>query len=470
MKSLRRSYWYITSYARKHVKLFVGATIAGVTLFAVVLPLLTKLPQIKRTTYIGVVGNYSFSTLPLHIQKQVSKGLTGISEDGSPMPDAALDWRVEDDGKTYIFTLKDNLRWQDGKILEATDVSYNFQDTEIITTPTEITFKLQDAFAPFPVVVSQPLFREVKTPYLRFFQRKRIVGLGKYEITKVSYKENNLEEMVLDSAQDRIIYRFYLTENRAKIAFQRGNIDVIQDLTRVHEFTDWPNTTISPTLHSDRYIGIFFNHDDPLFQKNIRQAFAYAIQKEESEERAKGPINPMSWAFLEGVKSYSFDQQRAIDRILDEVPQNPLQFSLTTTADFQREAEEIKRQWEELGLLTETACMQKSEIKDKAVCNNVKIQVNVIVTSYPDINNYQAMLIGQQIPSDPDQYSLWHSTQNTNFTRYQSPRIDVLLENGRKTTDQTERKALYQEFQQFLLEDSPVIFLKHPTTYTIERN
>jgi len=56
-----------------------------------------------------------------------------------------------------------------------------------------------------------------------------------------------------------------------------------------------------------------------------------------------------------------------------------------------------------------------------------------------------------------------------NITNYQSPKLDKLLEDGRKLTDQNERQAVYFDFQKTLVEDTPVIFLYHPTVYTISK-
>ena len=78
-------------------------------------------------------------------------------------------------------------------------------------------------------------------------------------------------------------------------------------------------------------------------------------------------------------------------------------------------------------------------------------------------------MASQEIPADPDQYTLWHSTQSTNITGYNSPKIDKLLEDGRKISDKEERKAIYLDFQRFLVEDTPAAFLFHPTVYTIIR-
>ncbi|MCS7092795.1 MAG: peptide-binding protein, partial [Patescibacteria group bacterium] len=74
------------------------------------------------------------------------------------------------------------------------------------------------------------------------------------------------------------------------------------------------------------------------------------------------------------------------------------------------------------------------------------------------------------IPLDPDQYSLWHSMQTeSNISKYANPRIDKLLEDGRVTIDIQERKKIYLDFQRFLLEDAPCVFLYHPEYYSIVR-
>ena len=55
------------------------------------------------------------------------------------------------------------------------------------------------------------------------------------------------------------------------------------------------------------------------------------------------------------------------------------------------------------------------------------------------------------------------------ITKLNNPRIDKLLEEGRQTNDQIERKKIYQDFQTYLLEEVPAIFLYYPTTYTVTR-
>jgi len=78
---------------------------------------------------------------------------------------------------------------------------------------------------------------------------------------------------------------------------------------------------------------------------------------------------------------------------------------------------------------------------------------------------FQALLITQEIPADPDQYFLWHESQKeTNLTKYQQKRIDKDLEDARGKDGLKEdfRKEKYFDFQKVLLEDAPATFIYFP--------
>ena len=46
-----------------------------------------------------------------------------------------------------------------------------------------------------------------------------------------------------------------------------------------------------------------------------------------------------------------------------------------------------------------------------------------------------------------------------NFIKYQNMEVDELLEKGRRTFDQRERKLIYDRFQEILAEEQPYTFL-----------
>mgnify|MGYP001586999956 FL=1 len=181
----------------------------------------------------------------------------------------------------------------------------------------------------------------------------------------------------------------------------------------------------------------------------MRQALSYAVDKSKfNSEKALSSISPNSWSYNPQVKPYDYDPAKA-KKLIEDLPKESkqdLKIKLVTSPVLLSVAESIAKDWEALG-------------------------IKVIVQVYSGIpSEYQAFLAIYDIPGDPDQYSLWHSTQaDTNISRYKNPRIDKLLEDGRVELDLEVRKKIYLDFQRFLVEDSPAIFLYHPITYRVLR-
>ncbi len=465
-------YWYISTFFRKHGVLVLATIIGAVIIFSVALPLLLRTFEFKQKAYVGIVGQYSLTNLPPSIQAEVSAGLTQIGTDGSATANLSERWTNEDDGKTYRFVIKKNLYWQDGKLFQPSDVNYNFNNVQLITTANDVVFKLKNHYSPFPVVVSQPLFRYVTEPYLFFFKRPKLIGTGIYQV--VDYKEDNqhLTEVVLSSPTKIKTYRFYLTEDDAMAAFKRGEVDILPNMSTKGDLSTWQTVNIIPSLDKKTYLGVFFNTGNSLFSANeFRVALNYAVLKPTDESRTYGPISPDSWAYSNVGKPYDYDLNHATQLLLTGLKNftQPIHFELVATPIFAGEAESIKQSWVALGQKAANQCLSDINIKDKTNCQNLHMSIDLRITNFPDTNNFQVMLVGEESPIDPDQYNLWHSNLPTNFTNYSNTRIDKLLEDGRQIEDQKTRFQTYQEFQQFFSEDAPVIFIRHLTKYEIIR-
>lgn len=466
---MRKLYWYLSTYIRKHGLAFIISIILAVVFFSFLVPSISRMMTFKKRHYIAIVGQYSLSNLPDPIKNQLSAGLTGVAADLQPEPLLAERWSIEDEEKQYRFILKKGILWQDGTELVPEDVKYNFSDVEIIHTPNDVIFTLPEAFAPFAISVSEPIFKTSWEKKAFGRQQMNIVGIGQYKMVDYKLQGNYLKEFRIDGPKDRYIYRFYLTEAEAAQAFKKGEVDILLDMASCYGLCDWNGLEVVKDLAYDRYLAVFFNNANPKLGKNVRQALSYALEKETGEVRAIGPINPQSWAYLEGGKDYAKDWDRAVERLIDEMPREPLHFEMVTTSNFVDDAEDIKQQWSEFSDFAKEQCQSSKDVKDKNLCENLDIDLSIKITNFPDTANYELLLLGQEIPIDPDQYVMWHSSQATNFTNYKNTRIDSLLEKGRQIVDLAERKTIYQEFQQYLLEDPPAIFLKHLENISIAR-
>jgi len=391
------------------------------------------------TVRIGITGRFTPDSLPNNILEMVGDGLTQTDNAGDVTPNLSSSWESSEDGKTWTFHLKE-ASWQDGKRVTSQSIVYQFSDLTIDRPDANtLVFKLKTPYAPFPSVVSKPTFR------------KGLLGTGDWKVSKIILAAGNVQELDLKGKKgERTIYKFYPTEKQTKIAFKLGQVDKIEDIFSTSEFENWKTTKIEKEVDQTRYVVIFFNTQDNLLNgKNFRQALDYAINKDNFDgPRALGPISPDSWAYNPQVKPYSYDPTRAKE-LLSDLPKEMkanLTLKLSTTPVLLKDAEKIAKDWEEIGVKT-------------------TIQV---VSGIP--TDYQAFLAIFDTPKDPDQYAIWHSTQtSTNISHYQSPRIDKLLEDGRVELNQENRKKIYWDFQRFLVEDCPAVFIYHPTTYTMAR-
>jgi peptide/nickel transport system substrate-binding protein len=395
-----------------------------------------------NTETIGYTGRFTTDNLPKPVLSYIGEGLTQVDSTGIVKPALARSWESADQGKTWIFHLNTAKSWQDGKKITSDSLVYNFDDVTIERPNSEtIIFHLKERFSPFPSVVSTPIFK------------KGFLGTGQWKVTKLTLAGNFVENMVLeDKEKNKKIIKFFPTEEQTKLAFKLGQVNKLVDILDPSPLNSWSISEVTGEAIPNRYVAVFFNTDkdsgSPFADKKLRQALAYAIDKDVlGENRALGPISPDSWAYNSQIKDYKYDIRRAKELLGDvdkEIKEKPLVLSTSTT--LLPVAEKIAKNWEEVGL---------------------KVNISVVQGIPTD---YQAFLAIYDSSYDPDQYITWHSSQAaTNISRYKDDRIDKLLEDGRLETDLNERKKIYLDFQRYLLEDAPAVFLYHPISYTIIR-
>lgn len=132
-----------------------------------------------------------------------------------------------------------------------------------------------------------------------------------------------------------------------------------------------------------------------------------------------------------------------------------LQINLTTvaTSEDQKAAELITGYWQKLGIKVNLVLVDGNKIKKETI----------------DPRNYDVLLYGEVIGSDPDLYPFWHSSQieqpGLNLSLFQDKEADRLLVDAREIADVKKREADYYQFQDILAKQLPAIFL-YSQTYT----
>lgn len=418
--------------------------IRWVTLVAFFLPLLV-FTQIKfghlllyPTIREGFVGTYQEHDIPDEVIKLTSQSLVEIKEDGKIKPVLVSGWETNNDATIFKFKLKDNLVWSDGTKLKSSDLEFNIPQTEV-TYPDEkiIQFKLKEPYSPLASLLTRPIIK-----------KGTLIGTGPYRISKIEKSRIFITKIEMSSSLKdlpKVFIRFYPNEKVAMTGFNLGEIQVLFGLNDPKLIGDNPGVSFRQKTDFKKIVTILYHTQNELLSnRSVRQALSFQTPKIEGEETANNPFPKSSWAYDPDAKDYLSnpdEAKEALERAKIALSGKKLreEIILTSTPNLEETAQKVVAEWEKLGF-------------------DVKLRLE---SGIPQ--NFQSLLITQSIPSDPDQYFLWHSSQErTNLTKYSSARVDKDLEDGRKVITEEDRKTKYYDFQKTLLEDAPATFLYFP--------
>lgn len=444
-KNIRYYYWLIFGFIKKNLKFIILSFIFS---FFLILLLINFFPYlnlifIRKKEKIGMVGKYTFKTLPEEILNLISNPLIIVSK-GEIIPILANSWEISSDGKNYRFHLKPNLVWSDGEQFTAHDLNYQFKD--VFVKPFDnliIDFKLKKPLAIFPIYLTKPIIK---------YPLKGIGGL--YHVENYQIKSGYFTTINLYPNKEGLpykIYKFYETEEKQILGYKKGEINLIKTykLNTANFFSSWKNTRVKKNTDYSQILTLFFNTNSKIFSsKDVRRALAYLIPSfNYLGEQSFSPISPLSWAYSSSLKKYNFNEEKGIALFKKNYQSsNSAEIDFYTFYEYIDVAEKIKENFEKTGL-----------------------KINLQVISYFP-QKFDLFLTMWHPPIDPDQYYIWHSSQSQgNITGYKNLKVDKLLEDGRNTIDVEERKKIYRQFQEVIMDDLPAYFIYYPYVYTIER-
>lgn len=383
----------------------------------------------------GMIGTYQEHDLPQEITRLLSSSLIDIDDSGRIIPKLASSWEVNSEATFYKFHLQDNLYWVDGTRLKASEIDLNFPNVEVSAPDdTTLTFKLTESYSPFPSLLEKAIFKKDSR-----------IGTGPYKIQDLEKSRVFITKLILttkDKNLPTLSVRFYPNDKTAQTGFALGEVSVLLGTSPGFEA---PSIKNIKKIDYTKIVTVFFNTEDSLLSsRSIRQALSFSTPAIQNEIAAKKPyppffwtINPESKDYLNNTEEAKAALERAKNNITAEIMKKEL--ALTTVPQLEEVGKKIVAAWRELGI-------------------NAVLRVE---SGIPQ--KFQALLITQSFPSDPDQYFLWHESQKTtNLSRYAQKRVDKDLEEGRKLTKEEDRKVKYQDFQKVLLEDAPAVFLYFP--------
>ncbi len=455
-----------------------------------------------QTDPVGLDPHTTNATSTRNMLENVYDTLVMYDASGKIQPGLAESWETSEDGLTWTFHLRPGVVFHNGDALKASDVVFSINrikdpaiasprqgDFDVVdsveaTDDQTVVFHLSQPFAPLlaklgaslNVIVSQKV-----TEAAGGNLDNTVVGTGPFEFveyvpqTRMVLKKNP-NFWGKDAAGnalpylDGITFTFYPDPTARTTAIQTGNVDWIEYVPSadVDVLKSDGNVQVVGGL-SNNFRSLYFNVTKPPFDNRlVRQAVAYAIDEQAVVDlalfgtggvAAEGTTIPASNFY--GVKDSPYqgrDVEKAKALLAEAGMSDGFTFDLyvTSTYDFLRTPAEIIQQ----------------NLADIGVTANIVAEDWSIYLPKVLDSQFTTTILGESGQADPDDflYNPFHSDNPNNFGLYSNPEVDKLLEQGRLVADQDQRKAIYDQAQHLILDDSPQVFLFHSSQYEALRN
>ncbi len=444
-----------------------------------------------------------------NISNMVFNGLVKYDKDVNVVGDLAESWDITKNGLVITFHLRKGVRWHDGAPFTAEDVLYTYKVTIDPKTPTAyaedfLKVKKAEVVDPytFRVTYGKPYAPALTSWGAAILPKHLLAGR---DITRSPLKRHPIgtgpyrfkewvtgQKIVLESNPDYFEGRPYIDGQIVRIIpdmatmfleLRSRGIDSM-NLTPLQFTRQTENGYFFKNFNKYRYLSfsyiyLGFNLTNPLFKdKRVRQAIAYAIDKEDIikgvllglGKPATGPFKPGTWPYNPNVRQYPYDSAKAKallaeagwrdvngDGILEK-DGRPFTFEIVIN-----QGEEVRRKSAEI--IQQRLSQVGMRVKIRTV------EWSAFLKEFINSRKFEATILGWTIPMDPDLYDVWHSSktgpEQLNFISYANAEVDRLLEDGRSTFSQKERKRIYDRIQEILAEEQPYVFLYVPDALPI---
>jgi len=401
-------------------------------------------------------------------------------------PWLAESWETPDP-RTYIFHLRQGVRFHNGQALTAGDVKWTFDSllsgklrssktstftaVDHIDAPDDYTvvFHLKEPMASLLWNVSDGAIGIVPCGSGEDFNRKPI-GSGPFRFVSAQQDKNvvierNPDYWATPAKIERVDFRVIPDATTRALELSKRSADVVSNALT-------PDMVL--TMEKDKglevlrgpgtiYAYLALNLRDPTLRDvRVRHALAYSINVEpiirylwRGEARpAYSVLPPQHWAYDPDVARYPYNPALA-RQLLDEAgypEKNGVRFHLV-----------MKTSTEESTRLL--AAVLQQQLREVGIA--LDIRTFEFATFFSDITKGAYQLhslrwVGGNL--DPDIFEYIFATKSfapkrANRTFYSNPKVDQLLEESHATLDQQQRKVLFDQVQQIVAEDLPYINL-----------
>lgn len=446
------------------------------------------------------------------------EGLTRLDNNHEPQAAIAENWDVSEDGKVYTFHLRDNANWSNGDPVTAGDFAFAWKrllnpetkspaaflgyfieggeayangegsaDDVKVKVVDEKTFEvtLTSPQAYFLNVITNPAFfpinEKVATENPEWFsEADSFVGNGPFQLTKWehdSYFEMEKNETYWDADTvklNKIHWAMVDDSNTEYQMFQNGELDTSDVPAELSEQL-FSEGKVKVEDQAGTYFYRFNVTKEPFTNKNIRKAFALAVDQQQivdyvTKNQEKPAYGFVSYGYLDNkgndfretsgelVKTNVEEAKKLLEQGMKEegyttLPEVTLTYSTNDT--HKAIAEALQAMFKDnLGVDVKLANMESSVFTQEQTALKLQLSRSSFLADYGDpinfLENFQTGLA-------------------MNRTGWSNAEYDQLIKDAKNESDEAKRFELMYKAEKLLLDEAP-IFPIHFYNYVYLQN
>jgi ABC-type transport system substrate-binding protein len=463
---------------------------------------------------------------------QLYNTLVEVDSNLNIVPSLAKNWEFSEDRKTILFHLRDDVFFHDdaafpgikGRRMIAEDVAYSFkriQDKKLASPGAWIFNNKVDTVNAFIAIDDSTFQLKLLKPYnpilgilsMQYCSivpkeavekygdsfRSHAVGTGPFQFVAweegqaliLKKNKNYFEKDATGKSLpylDGIKVSFYDSKATEFLLFRQKQLSFINDIDA--SFKDevltkrgtlresWNGKLIlqtNPYLNIE-YLGVLVDSTNELVKnsptrlKKIRQAINYGFDRRKMVLYLRNSIGiPAESGFVpvglpsfdsSVVKGYNYNPEKSKQLLREAGFENGNGLPAITVYTIPIYADigvYISRQLQELGIKVQVEVVQKARLLQMTSSSQALFFRGSWIADYPDAENYLSVFYSKN-PAPP------------NYTRYKNPEFDLAFEKALAVVNDSIRMKLYQQADQIMIDDAPVVPLWYDKVIRLVQN
>lgn len=416
--------------------------------------------------------------------------LLGLGPNKEMFPSVAKSWEIQGDNRTWVFQIRNGIKFASGKPVTAEDVIFSL--TRVLDPKTEspnawflfdilgaeefnsgrsrtlqglrmvdqnhIAIELKHVYPGFLLNLTQPCCAIISK---RDFEAGKIVGCGAFNIHRTSPTTLELTSNPTCFAGSPYVSRFQVTTADGDFfqSFKEGKYDFTQlkDLTLIPEARKIEGAELK-VIDQMALEFTGFNFDkNSVFVKDarIRQALNYAFDRStyikekhfDTAEPSKG-VFPRAIHFDSGFRGFNYDLSKAKELMRQSSYNGEKLTLLLRSSGNNGLMDYVKKTAESLGIKVDGVTVEdKLYMKPESVAKADLFALTWMADT-GDADNFLTPILA------PGTYA--------NFGHYNDPELVQMMTEAKQFVNPKRRADAYSEIQQYLAEKAPFIFVSHP--------